>query len=279
VALVQGAVAQEMKWSIEQRDKTLDLYPRLTKPYLGRDLIVWPEAALPMLAQELAGYLSTQWGIAQEHGSTLLLGIVRYEPDTETYTNSILGLDADASWYDKRRLVPFSEFFPVPKFIRDWLKGMDLPYSGFRAGIDHQPPLIAHGHKIAATICYEDAYASEQLDVLRQATLLVNVTNDAWFGDTTARYQHLQISRMRALEAGRPLLRTANDGISAVIDAHGNVVKTLPNFVPGVLTADVQPRTGLTPYAHIGNWGIILSCSAIALAALVRRGAKLPART
>ena len=271
VALVQGAVEQELKWSAEQRDKTLELYPRLTRPYLGSDLIVWPEAALPLLAHQLAGYLSAQWGIAHERGSTLMVGVIRYEPERQTYTNSILALDEEPGWYDKRRLVPFAEFFPVPKWVRDWLKGMDLPYSGFRAGLDDQPPLRVGEHKVAATICYEDAYGAEQLAVLREATLLVNVTNDAWFGASTARYQHLQISRMRALEAGRPLLRVANDGISAIIDARGRVAQTLPNFVPGVLSGTVQPRAGLTPYARVGNWAVVMGCVVIGLVGLARR--------
>jgi apolipoprotein N-acyltransferase len=271
VALVQGAVEQEMKWTPEQREKTLQLYPRLTEPYLGRDLIVWPEAALPLPAHQLSGYLSTQWGAAQARGSTLMLGVIRYEPERRTYTNSILTLNDTLQWYDKRRLVPFSEFFPVPKFVRDWLKGMDLPFSGFRRGVDDQPPASVQSQKIAATICYEDAFGADQLRVLREATVLVNVTNDAWFGDTSARYQHLQISRMRALEAGRPLLRAAQDGISAIIDPQGRIAQSLPSFEPGVLAGDVQPRTGLTPYAQVGNWPLVLACLAIAVVALVRR--------
>jgi len=249
-----------MKWSPEQRQATIDLYRDLTEPYLGRDLIVWPEAALPALAHELTDVLTRQWTAASEHGSALVLGQVRYEFGTKAYYNSVVALDQDVQWYAKRRLVPFSEFFPVPQWVRDWLRGMQLPYSGFKPGDAEQPALDAAGQKLAVTICYEDAYASEQLSVLREATLLVNVTNDAWFGDSTAAHQHLQISRMRALEAGRPLLRAANDGISAVIAADGRVERTLPRFVPGVLDAQVQPRTGLTPYARVGNWPIVLLC-------------------
>lgn len=271
VALVQGAVPQELKWSETQSAKTLELYPRLTEPHLGADLIVWPEAALPFPAHLLSGYLSEQWRIAHERDSTLLLGVIRKEQERGTYTNSILGLDEKPGWYDKRRLVPFAEVFPVPEFVRGWLKGMDLPYSGFRAGLEHQPALIVGKQKVAPTICYEDAYGAEQLDVLREATLLVNVTNDAWFGDSTARYQHLQISRMRALEAGRPLLRAANDGISAIIDARGRITQTLPNFVPGVLSATVQPRAGLTPYARVGNWAVVMGCVLVGVVGLVRR--------
>jgi apolipoprotein N-acyltransferase len=164
--------------------------------------------------------------------------------------------------------VPLAEFFPVPEWMRDWLKGMDLPYSGFEAGGDAQPALDAGDQKIGVTICYEDAYASDQLAVLKDATLLVNVTNDAWFGDSTAAHQHLQITRMRALEAGRTMLRAANDGISAIIGPDGRVTSTLPRFQPGVLTGSVQPRLGLTPYARFGNWPVIVLSLAILLGAL-----------
>lgn len=270
VAIVQGAVPQEMKWSPEQRDATIDLYRDLTQPYLGADIIVWPEAALPALAHELVDVLSEQWTRANEKGSALVLGQVRYDSDSGAYYNAVLALDEEPQWYAKRRLVPFSEFFPVPERVRGWLRGMDLPYSGFEAGGRNQRALDAGGQKLAASICYEDSYASDQLRMLEEATLLVNVTNDAWFGDSTAAYQHLQISRTRALEAGRMLLRAANDGVSAIIGADGRIVSSLPRFVPGVLSGDVQPRTGLTPYARGGNWPIVSLCVAILLTGLYR---------
>jgi len=271
VAIVQGAVPQSMKWSPEQRDATIDLYRELTRPYLGADIIIWPEAALPALAHELADILSDQWTQASEKGSDLVLGQLRYDFENDTYYNAVLALGDEPQWYAKRRLVPFSEFFPVPEWVRGWLRGMDLPYSGFEAGGAGQRALDAGGQKLAVSICYEDSYASDQLPMLKEATLLVNVTNDAWFGDSTAAYQHLQISRTRALEAGRMLLRAANDGVSAIIGADGRVLSTVPRFVPGVLSREVQPRTGLTPYARVGNWPVILLCLGILLACLCGR--------
>lgn len=258
VAIVQGAVPQEMKWEDAQRDRTIALYRELTRQHLGAKLIIWPEAALPGLSHELTNVLSEEWTAAHDKGSALVLGQVRYDFEEKVYFNAVLALDKEPQWYAKRRLVPLGEYFPVPQWAADWLKGMDLPYSGFKAGARNQDALDAAGQKLALTICYEDAYASEQLEVLKTATLLVNVTNDAWFGDSTAAHQHLQISRMRALEAGRPLLRAANDGISAIIGPLGEVEKTFPRFKPGVLTGDVQPRVGLTPYARVGNWPVII---------------------
>ena len=274
VAIVQGAIPQDVKWSVEYRDSTLDLYRDLTLPHLGKDIVLWPESALPDMPDQLRDFVSRIWSAARAKNTTLITGMLRYGKDENDIRNGLLALDEDAQWYDKRRLVPFGEFFPVPSFIREWMRLQSLPYADITAGEPDQPALRAGVNRIAATICYEDAYGAEQLEVLKEATLLVNVTNDAWFGDTTAAPQHLQISRMRVMEAQRPLLRAANDGISALIRANGDVEKTLPRFKPDVLTGVVQPRTGLTPYAHVGNWPVILLCVAvIAGAALIQRRA------
>ena len=140
-----------------------------------------------------------------------------------------------------------------------------LTYVDFLAG-DSDPLLEAAGQKIGATICYEDAYGVEQLGVLDQATLLVNVTNDAWFGDSSAPHQHLQIARMRALEAGRWLIRSTNNGISAFIDPKGRIASRSEQFVPVVLRGDVVPFTGRTPYSIVRNWPLLGACLALVLA-------------
>lgn len=276
VAIVQGAVPQDVKWSVEYRDSTLQLYHDLTRPHLGKDIILWPESALPDLPEQLREYLSFMRSATRAKGSTLITGLLHFGENEDDVRNGLLVLDGEMQWYDKRRLVPFGEFFPVPPFIREWMKLRSLPYTDLTPGARQQSALRAAGQKIGATICYEDAYGAEQLDVLKDATLLVNVTNDAWFGDTTAAAAHLQISRTRVMEAERPLLRAANDGISAIIDADGHVEKTLPRFQPGVLAGVVQPRIGLTPYARVGNWPVILLClSMIGVGAVwVRRKAR-----
>ncbi|MFL6617195.1 MAG: apolipoprotein N-acyltransferase, partial [Povalibacter sp.] len=259
-AIVQGAVPQDQKWSVEYRDSTLRLYRDLSLPHLGKDIILWPEAALPDTADQLSNFISYIWAASRDKGSTLITGMLHYGKSEQDVRNGLLVLDREPQWYDKRRLVPFGEFFPVPSFVRSWMRMQNLPYTDITPGATVQPAMTVGSNKIAATICYEDAYGAEQLNVLKEATLLINVTNDAWFGDTTAAPQHLQISRMRVMEAERPLLRAANDGISAVIQADGNVAATLPRFKPAVLTGVVQPRTGLTPYARVGNWPVVLLC-------------------
>ena len=259
VAIVQGAVSQDEKWLEANRDKTLALYRRLTESVLGAPLIVWPEAAPPDLANNLVDYLGDLYREAALKGSSLALGIVRTTDDETSYYNSILAMsDGKVSWYSKNHLVPFAEFFPVPAFVRSWMRIMSLPYSDFERGAAVQPPLAAGGLKLSASICYEDGYGSAQLPVLKQgADALLNVTNDAWFGHSSARYQHFQIARMRAMEAQRFMIRAANDGVSGIIGPHGEVRAHATEYRPAVVQGTVTPRQGLPPYALYGNWLII----------------------
>jgi apolipoprotein N-acyltransferase len=253
VALVQGAVPQSMKWAPGRREQTLELYAGLTAPHLGTDIVVWPEAALPALERDVRGFLDGLHAAARSRGTDVVMGLLRRDPATGAYYNAMVAFAAREQWYYKRRLVPFGEFFPVPAVVREWLRLMSLPYSDFDPGTDDQEPLAVAGETLAPTICYEDAYAAEQLALARRSTLLVNVTNDAWFGDSTAPHQHLDISRMRSLETGRPMLRATNDGVTALIDHDGTLIGRLAQFEPGVLTGTVEPRVGLTPYARFGN--------------------------
>jgi len=270
VAIVQGAIPQDEKWLESNRETTLNLYASLTASALGTRLIVWPESAPADVANDLVPYISRLYHDARSRGSALVLGVLRADPPKEPagavrYYNSVLALDDRVSWYDKRHLVPFAEFFPVPRFVRSWLRLMSLPYSDFTPGEANQPPLLAAQLRLATTVCYEDAYGSTMLAVLPGADALVNVTNDAWFGHSSARHQHLQISRMRALEEGRYLVRAANDGISAVIGPHGELIARAAEFQPLVLHSSIVPHTGLPPYAYVGNY-LVVSLATLALA-------------
>ena len=270
VAIVQGAVPQDEKWVDTHRDATLALYRDLTLGVLGTPLIVYPEAALPDVAQNIADYLRDLYRDARAHGSALVLGILRESDDGTAYYNSVLSLsDAGVGWYNKSHLVPFAEFFPVPGVF---MKILNVPYGDLTHGARHQAPLSAAGLKLLATICYEDAYGSGQLAELGAADALVNVTNDAWFRHSSARFQHFQIARMRAIESGRYMLRAANDGISAVIGPHGEVVAEAPEYRPFVLRTTLRAYRGLPPYAHTGNWLIIsLAATTLGLAVLWAR--------
>ncbi len=272
IAAVQGAVPQDQKWQAKNRELTMQRYLKLTGEAWGARLIVWPEASLPVLSIQIPDYLHQLEEQGRAHGADFAIGLVDYRPATKQYFNGILVMSrAGDDWYYKRHLVPFGEYFPVPSFVRRWLRLMSLPYDDFTAGSSHQPTLSAAGQKLALSICYEDAFGSQQLGVLRQATLLVNVTNNAWYGDSTAPHQHLQIARMRALEAGRYLVRAANDGITAVVDPKGKVVARVAQFKQAVLRADVQPMSGLTPYARIGNYPVVTGCFLLLGIAVWRR--------
>ncbi len=271
VAVVQGAVPQDEKWIDGNLPAILDLYKTRTREAQGADLIVWPESAIPDLVNNNIEYIREVYGEASAHGAALVLGALRGEMNDKTgleeYYNSVLAMDPSSrpgiSWHNKHHLVPFSEFFPVPGFIRNWLRLQGLPYSSFNRGAAEQEPLDAAGQKIAAGVCYEDAYGATLLPAMRTATMLLNVTNDSWFGHSTARYQHLQISRLRAMETGRPMVRAANDGVSAVIGHRGEIITTAPEYEANVMRGRLQPRIGLTPYARTGNWLIV--CLALVL--------------
>jgi apolipoprotein N-acyltransferase len=271
VAVVQGAIPQDEKWLQQNLEKILQVYRSLTVQAHGAELIVWPESAIPDLANNHVEYYGEVYREASARGSSLIMGTIRAEENPGNgepeYYNSVLAMDRGTpgvGWYNKHHLVPFSEFFPVPDFIRSWLRLMSLPYSDFNRGAALQEPLEAAGQRIVASVCYEDAYGATQLPPLRTATMLVNVTNDSWFGRSTARHQHLQISRFRALEAGRPMVRAANDGVSAVIGPRGELQVTAPEYAANVLRAELQPRIGLTPYARVGNWPVV--CLALVFA-------------
>lgn len=281
VALLQGAVPQDQKWQQENRAATLELYRRLNREALGHRLIVWPEAALPVLAHEARDYLAAVEAESRARGSDLLIGLLRYERDGGRVYNGLLALTAEgSSWYDKRRLVPFGEFFPVPAIVRRWMRLMSLPYYDMSAGAADQPPLAVAGQKIGATICYEDAYGNLQRAVLGEATLLVNVTNNAWFGDSAAPHQQLQMARFRAREAGRWLVRATSNGITAVLGPDGRVVARAPQFQPAVLSGRIQPLGGLTPYARHGDWPVLalalVLCAAALGSGMLRRPARKP---
>ena len=259
VSLVQGSITQDQKWQPEQLRPTLQLYKRLTFAQHA-DLVIWPEVAVPALAAQVQEFLASVAAKARAAEQQIYLGILTLDRDRNQYRNSIIGLGRHTDQYHKRHLVPFGEFFPVPDFARRWMRSMDLPNQDTLAGSDQQDPLPLGNLLLAPTICYEDAYGAEQLGFLPAANILINVSNDAWFGDSIAAHQHLQIARMRALETGRYMLRATNTGITAIISPAGKIVARAPEFKPYVLSGTIQPYAGLTPYVRFGNWLVLLIC-------------------
>lgn len=259
VSLIQGDVAQDQKWEPAAFIPTLDLYRKLTEQNWSSQVIIWPEAAVPAYQDEVQiSYLDPLEADARKHGTDIVMGIPTYDPKRDDYFNSVITLGADDGTYNKRHLVPFGENFEfLPDWVKALLRDMDLPYSSFSRGAARQEPLRVAGFAIGTSICYEDAYGADILRDLPQAAFLVNVSNDGWFGDSIALPQHLEIARMRAIEAGRWLLRTTNTGITAIVDDRGRIRGQAPTDQVYVLQGRIQPLAGATPVTRWGSTPIV----------------------
>ncbi len=250
VALVQGNIAQEDKWRRSMFAPTLTLYRQLSAGAPQARLVIWPETAIPGFDDEIeASVLQPLQAQMQAQGRDLLTGIVTRQPDGRYY-NSMLGLGVSGRQaYHKHHLVPFGEFLPLPALLDPVLGFLQIPMSDFASGEGEPGSLQLAGHAVGVSICYEDAFGHEVASTLPGAGFLVNASNDAWFGDSLAPHQHLQIARLRALESGRYLLRATNTGISAIIAPDGSIEQQAPQFEQALLSASIQPLRGATPYA------------------------------
>jgi apolipoprotein N-acyltransferase len=263
VALLQGNVPQDEKFD------TGTGVPLALKWYAEHmqsehaDLVLAPETAIPLLPQELpVGYWDAlRQQVARGQGA-LMTGIPLGDY-TQGYTNSVIALSPDSAetWrYDKHHLVPFGEF--IPPFFKWFTRMMNIPLGDFNRGEVGQPSFAWKGQRIAPNICYEDLFGEELgarfIDPDLAPTVFANVSNLGWFGNSTAIDQHLQISRMRALEFQRPFIRATNTGATVIIDYQGRVQATLPRLTQGVLNGVVEGRSGTTPYAwwvaRFGLW-------------------------
>lgn len=274
-ALLQGNVPQDLKFDAGRYARTLDTYARLAEAGSAR-LTVLPETALPRFLDAVdPAYIARLEAAAKRNGGDLLLGVPTRAGAAEYY-NSVLSLGVSPRQaYHKVHLVPFGEFVP-PGF--GWItRTLSVPMSDFSRGAPTQRPLAVAGERVALNICYEDAYGDEIARQLPEATLLVNVSNVAWFGDSLAPAQHLQIARMRALETARMHLTATNTGITAAIGRDGAVLARLPQFAEGRLEVTARGYTGATPYVRYGDWlaigaaALLLAAAAVLSAAARRR--------
>lgn len=275
VALLQGNIPQDLKWREDRVQKTLDTYWNLIEQSGDAQLVVLPETALPLFSDRLPDeYLSRLVTHARQRRANILVGMVERSPDAREYYNSVFSVGtAPVQAYRKHHLVPFGEFVP-PLFgwVIEWLK---IPLQDFSRGGPDQVPMELSGQKVALNICYEDAFGEEIIRQLPAATILVNVSNTAWFGRSLAQPQHLQIARMRALETGRPMLRATNTGMTAVIDPRGRVLAVAEPFTEAVLRSTVQGHGGQTPFVRFGNtmaigFALLLALIAVAVTRLDR---------
>ncbi len=277
--LVQGGITQERKWLTEEYQPTLLTYEKLSfgrpwrdAPQQRPDLIIWPEIAIPSTREAAADYLAELDRLMRRRDMALALGILTDTGKGRFNSLIVLGEGEGESVYHKSHLVPFGEFFPVPNAVRDWLMRMGLPSNDLLAGPSEQAPLLAGGAICGASICYEAAFGSEQRGWTPEAEVLINVSNDGWFGNTVALDQHLEMARMRAMEAGRYLLRVTGTGITAAVDRAGRIVARLPKHEAGFLDARVPRLSGTTLYARFGDWPVVILCLllGVALPAAIR---------
>ena len=263
-SLLQGNVPQEMKFRRERYAKILETYARLAEESQAK-LIVLPETAVPnWLDQVDPAYIARLGAVARRNGGDLLLGVAYREPP-RSYYNSVISLGVSPPQiYHKHHLVPFGEFVP-PGF--DWVMSrLDIPMSNFSRGPLAPPPLEIAGLRVAVNVCYEDAFGDEIAAQLPAATLLVNMSNVAWFGDSLAPTQHLQMARLRSVETGRMHLAATNTGVTAAIDRDGSVLGRLPQYTEGRLEVRAQGYAGTTPYARLRDWPILALCLGLLVA-------------
>ena len=279
-SIVQAGFSQDQKWNRDNLRPIMEHYLVATLSVADSDLVLWPEVAIPAVNDQVESFIARIESEARANGQTVMFGILERSYDRSVegriYNSVMLVGTEERQVYRKRHLVPFGEYFPVPPSVREWMRMQNLPHSDLAKGDAVQPLLTSvDGTQFGTAICYEDAYAAEQAYALPAAGLLINVSNDAWFGDSIAPHQHLEIARMRSLEFGRPTVRSTNTGISAFIDFDGSLLQTGRQFEPELMTMDVQPRRGATPYAAAGNWPILFFCFSILGVFWIRNRASL----
>lgn len=284
VLLVQGNIAQSLRWEQEQEWPTMLKYLDMTRPYLSSsDIVIWPESAIPQLEPAAQDYLKNFDRAAYYQDSAVISGIIDYNIQTQQAWNNLIVLgkrqpdDKDGSYdyqsnrYSKHHLLPIGEFVPFENWLRHLAPIFNLPMSSFSRGDYVQPNLQANGINLLPAICFEIAFPQQiAANMTSETDLLLTVSNDAWFGDSIGPHQHLQIAQMRALEFGKPVLRATNNGITATIDADGKILQQLPQFTADVLEDNIRLTTGSTIYSRIGNWPVHLFSLAILIIVILR---------
>ncbi|RMH20328.1 MAG: apolipoprotein N-acyltransferase [Gammaproteobacteria bacterium] len=275
VSMVQGNIRQDQKWLSSMKWPTIERYFGLSEKVAEQsDLIIWPETAMPVMYDQARELLSWFQQKVINNQAALLTGVPMVnERDGLIYNSMVLLRNGQQQFYFKHHLVPFGEYLPWRSLLGWAAEFFPLPEDDFSAGSSHPAPLWLDKIGLSLSICYEDAFGHEMLPQSRQSNILVNASNDAWFGHSIAAFQHLQMARMRAIEMDRPMLRVTNTGITAFVDHRGRIMRQAEQFQPQVLTESIQPRAGMTPYMIVGNAGIMSWLSfLVVLAIIFRRG-------
>ena len=273
VAIIQPNVAQEQKWDRRYYQSIIEQLAQATDPQVGKDIVVWPESAVPNFYQRARDFLDPLAARAEAAGTTVISGIPYRPPGSRDYYNSMVALGYGQGAYHKQRLVPFGEYVPLEDWLRGTIEFFALPMSAFSQGPARQQPLRAGAYRVAPFVCYEIAYASLVAEQARDTDLLVTVSNDTWFGNSIGPLQHLQIARMRGRENGRYVLRATNNGVSAIIDHQGRIIARTERFQQQTLVGEAEVMLGETPFGSFGNTPIITACGGgLALMALMYIG-------
>lgn len=271
VSLVQGSIPQEVKWSYDTIQPTLDSYAALSEPHWGSQMVIWPESAIPVAMHNALDFLNEMDEKAKKHHASFITGIP-IKLSNDSYYNAVIALGEGQGSYLKQRLVPFGEYIPASKMLNRLLDILNVPMSNFVPGHrKHSQPLQASGLNISTFICYEIAFPEQVLSKDDTINLILTVSNDAWFGKSIAQAQHLEMAQMRALEMRRPVLFVSNDGITAVIKPNGVVQSIIPPHIPGVLTDTVQAMQGKTPWQRGGMDPLLILLFALILVAFKGR--------
>ncbi len=268
VTLLQGNIALQDKWLPQQLTPTLNYYLGQSYQHLDSDLIIWPETAIATYWDYIQPAMQGITHTATARNSQIISGTVMRESQHQgdDYYNALVTLgqnretvdDRSQGYYHKQRLVPFGEYIPLEQWLRGLIDFFDLPMSAFKIPTQEQGLLSRSPVPIAGNICYEMAYPQLVAKQAAAAQMIVTVSNDTWFEHSLAPWQHLQIAQMRAIENAKPVARATNSGVSALIDAKGNITSLAPMYQQAQLTGLVAPKQGTTPY-NIGlNWPITL---------------------
>jgi len=262
-AIVQPNIPQQIKWDNRHLAEIVSKYYRITEPIIGDKVIIWPETAIPSLYPAVAAYFAPLVAAHRQLGGSLISGVpIRVEdsqhPKGRRIHNSILNL-TEQSYYHKQRLVPFGEYIPWQHEFRDLFNFLNIPDFTFSLPkLSRQPLLTVGAYKYSTAICYEIAYPELVREYSKNADLILTLSNDTWFSHSIGPDQHFQIARMRAIENGRWLVRSANNGISAIVDPQGRVDKIAPRYTEAILEGSVQPMQGLTPFQRFGPWPLYI---------------------
>jgi apolipoprotein N-acyltransferase len=258
ISLIQANIPQEIKWEPLYQKAALKRYQQLTQAHWNSQLIVWPEAAVPFLLNQVEPFLKQLDIQAKQHKTSLVIGIPIQKGFQ--YYNGMISLGLDHATYYKQRLVIFGEYLPWwILWAHGLLNLLDIPMSGFSPGPSHQPLFKAAHLNLGTFICYEIAYSDLVQHALKNhAELLLTINDDAWFGRSFALAQHLQIGRFQALATGRYLAFLSNTGLTAIVTPKGKVIAKLPAFKTGVLTGQIYKSKGFTPWIYLGDSPIIL---------------------